>query len=63
MQGSYGNIAAFRLHRPTSVAEACSLVGDLGDSAILMAGCVELLQHLKAGQAVEHLIYLKTVLL
>jgi len=61
VQGSYGNIAAFRLHRPTSAAEACSLVGELGDRVALMAGGVDLLQDLKAGLPIEHLIYLKAI--
>jgi len=61
MQGSYGNIAAFRLHRPTSVAEACSLIGELGHDGVVMAGGIDLLQSLKAGRPAKDLVYLKAV--
>jgi carbon-monoxide dehydrogenase medium subunit len=61
VQGTYSNIRPFNLHRPITVAEVCALADEHGDGAVFMAGGVDLLQGLKAGQEFEHLIYLKSV--
>jgi aerobic carbon-monoxide dehydrogenase medium subunit len=52
----------FQLHRPGTVAEASSLLSDLGDEAALYCGGTELLQLMKMGIAsFGHLIDLKPV--
>ena len=52
----------FRLHEPTTVEEATSLLADLGDAARPYAGGTELLLAMKAGVlAYDHLVNVKTV--
>ncbi len=52
----------FRLHEPTTVQEATSLLADLGDAARPYAGGTELLLAMKAGVlAYDHLVNVKTV--
>jgi carbon-monoxide dehydrogenase medium subunit len=55
-------LAPFRLHRPTSVAEATAMLGELGDGAAVYAGGTELLLLLKLGLAqASELIDLKRI--
>jgi aerobic carbon-monoxide dehydrogenase medium subunit len=55
-------IPPFQLHRPGTVAEASSLLGELGDEAALYCGGTELLQVMKMGIAsFGHLIDVKAV--
>lgn len=52
----------FRLHEPTTVEEATSLLADLGDAARPYAGGTELLLAMKAGVLrYDHLVNVKTV--
>ena len=52
----------FRLHEPTTVEEATSLLADLGGAARPYAGGTELLLAMKAGVlAYDHLVNVKTV--
>ena len=52
----------FRLHEPTTVEEATSLLADLGEAARPYAGGTELLLVMKAGVlAYDHLVNVKTV--
>ena len=61
MQGTCSNIPAFALHRPTGLAEARALAAQFGADGAVMGGGVDLMQALKSGRAVAHLIYLKSV--
>ena len=55
-------LAPHQVHRPTSVADALGLLGELGDDAVLYAGGTELLLVMKLGLAdYRHLIDLKRV--
>ena len=61
MQGTCSNIPAFALHRPTGLAEARALAAGFGADGAVMGGGVDLMQALKSGRAIAHLIYLKSV--
>jgi carbon-monoxide dehydrogenase medium subunit len=55
-------LAPFTLHRPASVAQASSLLTELGDEAAVYCGGTELLLAMKLGLAsYEHLVDLKRV--
>lgn len=50
----------FQYHEPKTIAEACSLLSELGDSARLLAGGTDLIVRMKKGLlAPEHVIDLK----
>jgi carbon-monoxide dehydrogenase medium subunit len=52
----------FDYHRPETIEEACSLLGDLGASARVIAGGTDLLVDLKRGLAqTEHLVTLRGI--
>ena len=55
-------LAPFELHRASSVAEASTLLTELGDEAVLYAGGTELLLLAKLGFAsFEHLVDVKPI--
>ena len=55
-------LAPFEIHRPDSVAEASSLLAELGPSAVLYSGGTELLLLMKLGFAsFEHLVDIKPI--
>lgn len=55
-------LAPFEIHRATSVAEATSLIDELGDEAVVYAGGTELLLLMKLGFShFEHLIDIKPI--
>jgi len=54
-------IGDFVLHRPRTTDEVVSLLGRYGDRSVLMAGGVDVLNRLKAGLAIDHVIWLGSV--
>lgn len=55
-------LAPFEIHRATTVAEACQLVGELGDEAAVYSGGTELLLLMKLGFAsFAHLVDVKPI--
>lgn len=52
----------FQYHQPQSIAQACTLLADLGESARVMAGGTDLLVRMKKGQmSPAHVVNLKQV--
>lgn len=54
-------IRPFELHRPETVDEAAGLLATLGDDALAMAGGVDVVNWLKDGLAVPHIVDLQGV--
>jgi carbon-monoxide dehydrogenase medium subunit len=54
-------IGEFVLHRPRTSDEVVALLRRYGDRAVLMAGGVDVLNQLKAGDAIGHVIWLGSV--
>ena len=55
-------LAPFEIHRATSVAEASTLIDELGDEAVVYSGGTELLLLMKLGfAAYDHLIDIKPI--
>jgi CO/xanthine dehydrogenase FAD-binding subunit len=49
-------IENFTLHRPSSIGEACAMMADRGSSAVVNAGGIDVVNRLKAGCAIGHLV-------
>jgi carbon-monoxide dehydrogenase medium subunit len=55
-------LGSFRIHSPTSIAQAVECLVDFGEDAAPYAGCTELILAMKAGfMAPEHLVDLKGI--
>jgi CO/xanthine dehydrogenase FAD-binding subunit len=54
-------IAPFRLHRPASVAAACAILHERQNTASVCAGGMDLVNRLKAGERIVHLIALEGI--
>jgi carbon-monoxide dehydrogenase medium subunit len=59
--GSTHSIPKFALHRPVGIREAVEMLEHYGPDAVPMAGGLDLVNRLKAGLKIGHLVYLRGI--